>query len=288
MTIVLRTIAALLTWLPESAARSLGRFAGIVAYAVGARRRVTLRNLSIAFPEKPESERRAIARATYQHLGEGIVEFLRAARMSDQEVVGRVRAEGWDIYETLKAKGQGVIVATAHVGNFELLVDYCVRRGVKLTAITRRLPGVVTSFWLTRRAATGVRELPTRGSTQDLLRELRSGGTLAIIIDQNMRPKRAVFAPFFGKLAATTPAPAVLSARTGAPVILAVMVREATGRHRLVVEGPYSLRKGESSAAFMARLNGALEAHIRAHPEQWFWVHRRWKTRPPEEAAVQA
>jgi Kdo2-lipid IVA lauroyltransferase/acyltransferase len=286
MTPILRAIAAILNWLPERAARAIGGFAGTFAYAMGARRAVTMRNLSLAFPDRAERERRSIARATYKHLGEGIVEFLRSDRLSDSELFARVRADGWDLYERMKARGKGVIVATAHVGNFELLIDYCLRRGVKLTAITRRLPGVVTSFWLSRRAATGLRELPTRGSTSDLLRELRSGGTLAIIIDQNMRPKRAVFAPFFGMLAATTPAPAVLAARTGAPVILAVMVREPDGSHRLIVRGPFEISRGESSAAFMARLNGLLEKYIREYPDQWFWVHRRWKTRPPEEAVA--
>ena len=282
MTLV-RFLVALLNRLPERPARSLGRLAGSLAYLFGARRSVALRNLSFAFPDRREKERRAIAKANYRHLGEGIVEFLRAAKLSDEEVLRRVRVDGWETYENLKAEGRGVIVATAHLGNFELLIDYCLRRGVKLSAITRRLPGSLAAFWLSRRQATGLRELPTRGSTGELLRELRAGGTLAIIIDQNMRPKRAVFAPFFGKLAATTPAPAVLARRTGAPVILAVMVREPDGIHRLIVQGPIRTAKAETNAAFMARLNGLLEKQIRAHPEQWYWVHRRWKTRPPDE-----
>ncbi len=283
MKILLRAVLAVLGFLPEPVALALGRALGWIAWALGLRRRVALANLSLAFPEKTDAERRAIARANYRHLGEGAVEFLRAARLPDGELLSRVIPDGWEKYESAKAEGRGVVVATAHLGNFELLADYCARRRVALTAVTRSLSGPLNEIWLSRRASTGLRELPTRGSTSAMLAELRAGGNLVLLVDQNMLPKRAVFAPFFGKLAATTPAPAVLAARTGAPVILAALVRHACGRYRTLIEGPFRRGREETTEGFTARLNAALEGMVRKFPDQWFWVHRRWKTRPPGE-----
>jgi Kdo2-lipid IVA lauroyltransferase/acyltransferase len=111
---------------------------------------------------------------------------------------------------------------------------------------------------------------------------------LALLIDQNMLPRRAVFAPFFGKLAATTPAPAVVAERTGAPVVLAYLLRQADRRYRLCIEGPFRFERKSPDRQrdvldFTAMLNARLERAVRELPEQWFWLHRRWKTRPPEE-----
>lgn len=284
MSLVVRAAVALLNLLPERAALAVGRAAGVIAYALGVRRRVALDNLATAFPSKTAAEREAIARAAYSHLGVGAVEFLRAARLADGELLGRIRPDGWEIYQREHAAGRGVIVAIAHVGNFELFAAYCVRRGVRLRVLTRQLRGAANAVWLAQRAGTGLIEVPERGSTATMLRALRAGETLAIVIDQNMLPRRAVFAPFFGRLAATTPAPAVLAARTGAPILLAVLVRDGAGSHRTIIEGPFEVARGERPVDAMGRLNRALERIVAAHPEQWFWVHRRWKTRPPGEA----
>jgi KDO2-lipid IV(A) lauroyltransferase len=115
---------------------------------------------------------------------------------------------------------------------------------------------------------------------------VRAGEVLAVMIDQNTIPRRAVFAPFFGTPAATTPAPAVLAERTGAPVFLVLMHRLPRLRHRVTIEPVPFERSGDPEAdrqAFTARLNLALEDRVRAEPHLWWWVHRRWKTRPPGE-----
>jgi KDO2-lipid IV(A) lauroyltransferase len=159
---------------------------------------------------------------------------------------------------------------------------------VPLTLLTRELKGNANAAWVARRTMAGIREIH-RGY-DNLFRSVQSGEVLALLIDQNMLPKRAVFAPFFGRAAATTPAPAVVAEKTGAPVFLGLMLRRTDGRYRIVIEGPfyYAPRGADRQAsilAFTTMLNERFEAAVRAAPEQWFWVHRRWKTRPPEEQA---
>jgi KDO2-lipid IV(A) lauroyltransferase len=261
----------------------LGAALGALAYWLGLRRRVSLEGLLRAFPEKSPAERRALARAAYAQLGQSLGEILAVRRLSDQALEKLVRFEGWDRYEAARAEGRGVVVAVAHFGNWELLARACARRGVPLTAITRRLRGRLNQQILAARREGGMRELPDKGSTQEALALLRRGETLAVVVDQNMRPRRGIFVPFFGEQACTTPAAAVLSLRSGAPLIAAFPVRQPDGRHVVQVEGPFSTEARGSDAvrSLTAKVTAAVERAVRAHPDHWFWVHRRWKTRPP-------
>ncbi len=287
-----RPIAFAVSLLPLPIALFLGARLGDFLRLVGVRRQVARQNLLQAFPEKSEAEREAILRNFYRHLGTLIVEFLRAPYLSERKAreLVEVDEEALRRFEERRAEGKGVIVATAHFGNFELLGSFFSRQGLPLTAITKALPrNFLNRFWLDQRQRAGLRELPDSGSLRDILRVLRRGEILAVMIDQNMIPRRAVFAPYFGRLAATTPAPAVFAERAGAPVYLVVLHRLPRGRHRVAIEGPIPFeRSGDPAAdrlAFTARLNEALEAEVRKAPHLWYWIHRRWKTRPPEERA---
>jgi KDO2-lipid IV(A) lauroyltransferase len=286
-----RALAWLVSLLPGPVLRAAGAGLGGLIRVLGIRRQVAEANLRQAFPERSAAERAAILRAFYRHLGTRVVEFLRAPylRREQAEALVEVDEEALAGFQRDLAKGRGAIVATAHFGNFELLGSFFARRGVPLTAITKALPrNLLNAFWLDQRQRAGLRELPDSGSIRDILQVLRRGEVLAIMIDQNMIPRRAVFAPFFGKPAATTPAHAIFAERTDAPVYLALLHRLPRGRHRVQIEGPFPyLRSGDPAAdrlAFTATLNGALEAAVREAPSLWYWVHRRWKTRPPQEA----
>jgi KDO2-lipid IV(A) lauroyltransferase len=262
----------------------LGEALGAAAWTAGLRRRVALDGLRRAFPERTEEERRAIARAAYRQLGRSLAEVAISRRIRDAELEDLVRFEGWDRYEAARARGRGVVVAVAHYGNWELLARACARRGVPLTAITRALRGRLNERLLATRRESGMRELPDKGSTGAALRLLRGGETLAVIVDQNMRPSRGIFVDFFGEPACTTPAAAVLALRAGAPLIAAFPVRRADGTHVVEVEGPFEPPEGISRHAAVVALTQevtrAVERAVRAHPDHWFWVHRRWKTRP--------
>lgn len=290
-----RIVSVVAAALPLPVLLGAGRVVGLLGWALRIRRRVALANLATAFPERDERWRRRTFFRFWQHLGRLMMEFLRAPALSaaDVERLVDVDPEGFARFEEAYAAGKGAVVVTAHFGNFELLGSIWSRRNLKVTAITKRLSrNAFNDFWLEQRRRAGLLEVPDSGSIRDILAVLRRKEILAIMIDQNMIPRRAVFAPFFGKPAATTPAPAVFADRSGAPVFLVLIHRLPGGRHRVTLDGPVPFdRTGDRDAdvlAFTARLNGLLEGHVRAEPELWYWIHRRWKTRPPEEAAQPA
>ena len=277
----------ILRCLPASWARGLLQLLGRLAFVLGVRRRVALENLAIAFPDLAEPQRRALARANYLHLASCAADFLRSPALSDEELFDLVDSSEWDRVSRELRPGKGLIACTAHFGNFELFGVWAARRGVSLTVLTRRLKGAANAKWVGTRTAAGLKEV--HGGMSSLIAAVNRGEALALLIDQNMLPKRAVFAPFCGKLAATTPAPAVIAERTGAPVVLALLVRQPDGRYRVTLEGPFAFERRSADRSqdvleFTTVLNQRLERHVRAHPEQWFWLHRRWKTRPPGEA----
>jgi KDO2-lipid IV(A) lauroyltransferase len=245
---------------------------GLIAWWLGIRRRVALENLARAFPDLPEGERRKIARAAYAQLGRSLIELLLP--------MPEVRFEGWDIYEKAKAQGRGVVVAFAHYGNFELLSRAGAARGERVTLIGRRLRGWFNRWLVEGR---GAKTLPDRGSSADAVAALRRGEALAIAVDQNMRPSRGVFVDFFGALASTTPAAAVYALRAGAPLIAAFPIRSEQGTHVVNICGPFETgERGHRAVLDLTQqLTRAVEDAVRAHPDHWFWVHRRWKTRPP-------
>jgi len=201
---------------------------GRIAWWLGFRRGVALDNLARAFPEKSDAGRRAIARAAYDQLGRSLIELLRP--------MPRVVFEHWEIYQQAKARGRGVVVAIAHFGNFELLARASAARGEKLTLIGRRLRGWFNRWLVEGR---GLRTLPDRGSSAGAVAALRRGETLAIAIDQNMRPSRGIFVDFFGVPACTTPAAAVFALRGQAPLITAFSTREPDGSHTVHIRGPF-------------------------------------------------
>jgi Kdo2-lipid IVA lauroyltransferase/acyltransferase len=251
------------------------------------RRQVALAGLRRAFPEGSEEERRATARAAYRQLGRTLAEVALSPALPEAELDRLMRFDNWDRYEAARAAGRGVVVAVAHFGNWELMARAAVRRGMELTAITRALKGRINQPILAaRRREGGMRELPDRGSAEAALRLLRRGETLGVIVDQNMRPSRGIFVDFFGEQACTTPAAAVFALRTGAQLIAAFSVRGPDGSHRVRFEGPFAPppgARGHSAVrALTQEVTRAVERMVRAHPDHWFWVHRRWKTRPPE------
>lgn len=277
----------LLQALPATWARRLMRFVGWAVFALGVRRTIALENLRRAFPEKTDADRRALARANYLHVAECAADFLRSPALSDEQLFAMVDEGEFPRIRQLLDEGRGLVAATAHFGNFELFGVWGARRKVGLNILTRTLKGSANARWVATRTLAGIKEI--HSGMEHLLEAVRRKEVLALLVDQNMLPKRAVFAPFFGVPAATTPAPAVVAARTGAPVVLALLERVGEGRYRFVFDGPFEFQRTRADLqddvlAFTAMLNERLERRVRERPEQWFWLHRRWKTRPPGEA----
>src|SRR5512138_1033593 len=290
---------SLLGWLlariPRRLLDAFGAALGALVWALRIRRRVVLENLRLAFPEKTEEERRAIARKTYRNLGQMIPDFLRVPFLPPEEIERMFVYEGWEGFDRAKARGRGVIAATGHFGNFDLLAAGMTRNGVPVTMISRQMgKSGANDLWRAIRKRSGVDDLVvTKGSTLTAaVNAVRSGRVLGYVIDQNQPARHAVFPTFFGVPAATAPTPAVLAMRSGAAVVFAVSVPLGDGRHKVIIEGPLDPpQTGDRERdvlAFMQDLNDRLERWIRLYPDRWYWLHRRWKTRPPAPPASPA
>jgi Kdo2-lipid IVA lauroyltransferase/acyltransferase len=263
----------------RSALLRAGEWLGALAWLLGIRRAVALDGLRRAFPALSGEERRKIGRASYRQLGRSLAEVILPPR--DEDLERAVRFEGWEIYQAAQAQGRGVVCAVAHFGNFELLARVAARRGMKLSIIVRNLGDAFGRWLFESRMRTGVRHLPDQGSSKDAIAVLRRNEVLAIAVDQNMRPSRGIFVDFFGDPACTTPAAAVFALRSGAPIIAAFPIRQADGTHLVRIRGPFATRlSGRAAVEDLTRqITFAVENEVREHPDHWFWVHRRWKTR---------
>ncbi len=269
--------------LPRRVANGLGAGLGLVwYYLVPIRKGVALSNLQIAFPDKRQAERRRIARKCFMHLGRSAVEFLRLSGLSKKKVAGLVEHSGWDNLEKAQAAGKGVIVATAHLGNFDLMACAEALRKVPLHVVTRRQHAAnIDSYWMSTRARCGVGLLPAKGSAFAIHKLLKQGRVVALVIDQHMPPGRGMPMDFFGHPASTTTAPALFALTCGAPIIPVTIERLPGGRHRVTIDQPLEIdrRAGRENevARLTLELNRWLEGKIRKCPEQWLWIHRRFK-----------
>jgi KDO2-lipid IV(A) lauroyltransferase len=286
----MRALGWILRAVPRRWLAALGAALGWLVWALAIRRRVVLENLRLAFPEKGEAERRDIARRTYRNLGQMIPDFLRVPFLPREELERIFVYEGWDRLEAALASGRGVIACTAHFGNFDLLAAAHTLRGVPVTMITRPMgKSGANDLWRAIRRRSGVEDLVvTRGSTlAAAARAVRSGRVLGYVIDQNQQLRHAIFPTFFGVPAATAPTPAVLATRSGAVVMFVLSVPLGDGRHKVILEGPLEPPdtgdRERDTLAFMQDLNDRLERWIRVYPDRWYWLHRRWKTRPAGE-----
>jgi KDO2-lipid IV(A) lauroyltransferase len=286
-----RFLGWLLSRIPYRLLHALGAMLGTLVWLLGVRRRVVLENLRLAFPEKTEEERRDIARRTYRNLGEMVPDFVRVPFLRNEELERIFVYDGWERFQEAIARGKGVIACTAHFGNFEVLAAAHTLRGTPVTMISRQMgKSGANDLWRALRRRSGVEDLVvTKGSTlAAAVRSIKAGRFLGYVIDQNQALRHAIFPTFFGVPAATAPTPAVLAMRSGAAVVFVVSYPLGDGRHRVVFEGPLDPPdtgdRERDVLAFMQDLNDRLERFVRAHPEQWYWLHRRWKTRPEPDA----
>jgi KDO2-lipid IV(A) lauroyltransferase len=250
---------------------------------IGRRRRRTIENLATAFPEWTEAEHVEVARASFRHLGTSVAEMLHIRRRSPAEASSHVCVEGFEAIERVRASGRPILIVTAHCGNWELLATANHSHGLALVAMVRELESsAVQELALALRAHLGS-EIIVRGdssSARKLLKTLRSGGTLALLIDQDIDTE-GVFVPFFGRLAFTPTAVSSLADRLDAEVVPAFCERNQDGSHLLRFHPAVELP--DDPVAATALLTAKIEEQIRHRPEQWVWLHRRWRRRPAEE-----
>ncbi len=269
----------------------MGRMLGWLLWTLHVRRGVIMDNLRLAFPEWTDARRREVGKQTFVNIGQMALEFLLVTRM-DPAVLERMYVYDPGMREVVLAalkSGRPMVVCTAHFGNFENLAAVHNMQGYRIAMVVRRMgAGWFGRFWNRGRSRAGLEVLEvTRGETlKAAQRAMREGKVLGYVIDQNMPGHRAIFPTFFGVPAATAPTPAYLAMRSNAIVFFMLDLPLPDGRHQIVIEGPLAPpRTGDREAdvlAFIQDLNDRLERWVRLHPERWYWLHRRWKTRPPE------
>ncbi|HVG30080.1 MAG TPA: lysophospholipid acyltransferase family protein [Pyrinomonadaceae bacterium] len=285
-----RALLGVLGLLPLRAAVALGRGTGHAAYALaGGLRRTGLRNLRLAFPEMGEAERRRTLRRSMVGLGRQLGYFSHFPRMTAEDLRGLVEYDGIEILHEAQARGRGIIFLTAHLGAWEVLSFAHSALYNPISFMVRRLDNPRVEE-LTDRVRTrfGNRSIDKKMAARSALKLLREGGTLGILADLNTQPHEGVFVPFFGRPACTTSGIAVLALRTDASVIPVVAPwHEERGRYVFhgspIVE---LVRTGDHESDVevnTARFTAAVEAQIRKYPDQWLWIHKRWKTRPAGE-----
>jgi KDO2-lipid IV(A) lauroyltransferase len=262
----------------------LVRFVGWLAWALGIRRTVTLENLKHAFPEKTEAERRRLARGAYRTMALAAMEAVTSDLVSSEELLQDPAAVDWKGLDRLIEARAPVLVVSGHLGSWELFVEVMARRGMAISAVARPLSGAFNEWVVRSRQAAGLELIMPRGAMVEMARALNRGRAVVQLIDQALPSPSALWVPFFGRLASTTPAVSLIALRTRVPVYVAVAVREPAGL-RMFVEGPFpvstEMPRAQAVVAHTAQLTAVLESYIRRYPEQWLWLHRRWKGTPP-------
>jgi KDO2-lipid IV(A) lauroyltransferase len=278
---VVRVVFALVRFLPDPLVRLLGTALGSAFYALGrTRRRIAHQNLAHAFPGRSERERRAIARSAFAHFGRLLVELLKFSSLSPQAMMTRVEFDGEDRARLAYAQGRGVLFFTGHFGFWELHALVHALTLEPFSVIARPLDNPYLNRLLERiRQRTGNPVIYRQGMIRPVMRTLQEGHGIAVLIDQHIQPRDAVFVDFFERPAATTSAIAALAIRTGAPVVPCFALPLARGRYRMVYEHPIEPPEegDEAVREFTQRCTDVLEMYVRRHPELWLWMHRRWR-----------
>lgn len=268
--------------LPLPVCRAVGRAIGLVAYALVPRvRRVTLDNLRKAYGDAlTEREVRAIARGAAINVGIVAAEFAHLPRLTPENIARWVTIEG---AEHLNRERPGFMLA-AHLGNWEWMATILKDLGFNVAEVVRPLDAPALNAYVDRiRTSRGVRTIDKTGGGQEMLRLLKEGWIAGVLADQSPR-ESAVPVTFFGRPCWATAAPAMVALRQKMPIVVVTMTRDTTGHYTLRVSPPVSLeRTGDFRADLVAisqRCQDLLEEQIRAFPDQWLWLHRRWKARP--------
>ena len=279
--------------IPRSAARSIGTFIGWIAYRLLARlRQVGLRNLQLAFPDASQDEQTALLRAAYRNLGLHLAEFCLMQSYSHEQASQFIEYNGLDHYLAARELGKGVLVLTGHLGAWELSSFYHSLAGYPMGLVIRRLDNPLVDAFVNRiRCLHGNRVIAKDDFARGLISSMRAGETVGILMDTNMTPPQGVFVPFFGVQACTASGLARIAAKTDAAVLPGFLLWDAA-RAKYVLKFGESIpllrteNADEDIVTNTAAFTRAIEAAVRENPEQWLWMHRRWKTRPPGETSV--
>jgi Kdo2-lipid IVA lauroyltransferase/acyltransferase len=259
----------------EESGAKLGRFLYPMPFMKKQRTRA-LSNLEMIFPEWEQKERERVAREVFIHFGRVAGDFLRSMNRTNEEVLASMTIEGQEHADEAFAMKKGIIAVTAHFGNWERLAHWFSSTGGKITVIARDANDAGMQERVSRiRANAGIEVLSRGRSTRALIEKLNNGEILGLLPDQN---SEECYIPFMGKMCGTVLGPAKLHEKTGCPIIPAYCARIGPAKYKLIIEPLILAKEGETHQEVMIRVNQALEKTVRQYPEQWLWLHDRWRS----------
>jgi KDO2-lipid IV(A) lauroyltransferase len=261
-----------------------GVCAAILDRAVPRLRRIAERNLSFAYPDRDVRWRAATIEGIFASIGRLLVAFARFPEIDASNVGDWIRYEGFEHYRRAIEQGKGVLFATAHLGNWELSAYAHALLTSPMNVVVRPLDNpLIDTLVERRRALSGNKLLSKRDFARSIFQALRNNEAVGILVDQNSSAENGAFVPFFGRLACANMTFAKLAARSGAAVIPGFAVWNHRERRYILRFYPEVVMTGEPRID-TASIQSAIEAAIREYPDQWLWIHRRWKTRPAGES----
>ena len=278
---------------PRSAARQVGAAFAAVAYKLRTPlRRAAMFNLNLAFPESSEGAREQILRGMIRQIGWMAGEFSQFPKYTAANISRIVEIDGAEHFDSAQRRGKGVLFLTGHMSAWELAPFAHALYGHPLHFLVRPVANARVDELINRyRCLSGNRPIEKNRSARAILKVLADGGTVGILADTNTSLEEGVFADFFGRPASTTSGLARIALRTSAAVIPGFLMWDAAQKKYRLQFGPALdlVRTGDEDSDVRentARFTAVIEAYVRRHPDQWLWVHKRWKTRPPGEPAI--
>ena len=282
------TLTAFIASIPQKHIAGVGKLLGMLVYIVDLRhRRIVRRNLQFVHPEWSQDRIQKLSKRVFENLGVTLLEICQMTSFSREDILRKVRIRGKDNLLNAIKNPKGVILISAHIGNWEMAhqsISCYLRKPLVLVA--RELQSKAFDQWILKlRARFGNTIIYKEGALPDMTRTLRQGKVLGLLIDQETKRSEGVDATFFDRTVSATPSAALLAIRCKSPVLPVFCIREADSRLTLVVEPPLTMKKTEGLRADLKAntqiMTSAIERAVRAYPEQWLWFHKRWKRHYP-------
>ena len=276
--------------LPRPVAITTGRALARAAYLLGWKlRRIGDLNLKMAFPEMSRGERKRLLRDSVVNLGRHLGEFSRFSSVTPETLRQTIDCEGLENLDAARAGGRGVILITAHLGAWEMISFALSAFGYPFRFLVRRIENpAIERLIETTRVRFGNSTIDKRSAARSMLTTLRAGGMLGLLVDINVVRDKGIFVDFFGVPASTTFMAAKLALRTGATIVPVFAPWEERRRRFVISIGtPLTIEHSDDEREDIRRLTSkftkVVEDRVRRHPDQWLWIHKRWRTRPVGE-----
>ena len=284
-TLATRTILLLFGSIPLKLRKIFFRAMFILFYHFSEKNRlITLHNLIRSFPEKTLPEITRIAKNVYLNLGTTAAEFFEIPYLTRESMADWVKFEGLENYTRALSKKKGVLLYTGHFGNWELMAACFGLQGMGVNIIYRALDNpVLEDFVAWFRTHTGHKVIPKGGAARKIVKLLKKNEMIGILIDQNVSWREGAFVDFFGRPASTTTGLAALALQTGASVVPAFIIRSEDGTYKITIYEEVKITKTADYEADLfentQKFTGIVEDIVRRYPDQYFWLHQRWKTK---------